>query len=30
MKFADIDGNVLWLGTEPKADLPFEDGGMQA
>lgn len=20
MKFADPDGNVLWLGTEPKAD----------
>ena len=26
MKFEDIDGNVLWLGTEPKNDLPFEDG----
>jgi predicted lactoylglutathione lyase len=20
MKFADLDGNVLWLGTEPRAD----------
>jgi predicted lactoylglutathione lyase len=25
MKFKDIDGNILWLGTEPKKDLPFED-----
>jgi uncharacterized glyoxalase superfamily protein PhnB len=25
MKFADPDGNVLWLGTEPRQDLPFED-----
>lgn len=25
MKFADLDGNVLWLGAEPKADRPFED-----
>ncbi|MBX3750858.1 MAG: VOC family protein [Opitutaceae bacterium] len=25
MKFADPDGNVLWLGTEPKAGLPFAD-----
>jgi len=25
MKFADPDGNVLWLGTEPKAGLPFDD-----
>ncbi len=25
MKFRDVDGNVLWLGTEPKQDLPFED-----
>lgn len=24
MKFRDIDGNVLWLGTEPRKDLPFE------
>lgn len=24
MKFLDIDGNVLWLGTGPKRDLPFE------
>ena len=22
MKFADVDGNVLWLGTEPRADEP--------
>ncbi|MCA9175734.1 MAG: VOC family protein [Planctomycetales bacterium] len=25
MKFEDIDGNVLWLGTEPRTDLPLED-----
>ena len=25
MKFEDIDGNVLWLGTEPRKDMPFED-----
>ena len=25
MKFEDPDGNVLWLGTEPKKDLPFDD-----
>lgn len=25
MKIADIDGNVLWLGTEPKTDEPFSD-----
>ena len=25
MKFEDPDGNVLWLGTEPKKGLPFED-----
>ncbi|MGC4087783.1 MAG: glyoxalase superfamily protein [Polyangiaceae bacterium] len=25
MKFRDIDGNVLWLGTEPKTDVPFDD-----
>lgn len=25
MKFADPDGDVLWLGTEPKAGLPFDD-----
>lgn len=25
MKFADLDGNVLWLGTEPRSDLPPED-----
>ena len=24
MKFEDIDGNVLWLGTEPRKDLPRE------
>jgi len=23
MKIADLDGNVLWLGTEPRADEPF-------
>jgi len=23
MKFEDIDGNVLWLGTEPRKDIPF-------
>jgi hypothetical protein len=25
MKFEDIDGNVRWLGTEPKSDIPLED-----
>lgn len=25
MKFEDPDGNVLWLGTEPKSHLPMED-----
>jgi predicted lactoylglutathione lyase len=25
IKFEDIDGNVLWLGTEPREDSPFED-----
>ena len=25
MKFADPDGNVLWLGTEPRGDRPCED-----
>ena len=25
MKFEDIDGNVLWLGTEPRKDMPLED-----
>jgi predicted lactoylglutathione lyase len=25
MKFADIDGNILWLGSDPKKDQPFED-----
>lgn len=24
-KFEDIDGNVLWLGAEPRNDLPLED-----
>ncbi|MGV3661991.1 MAG: VOC family protein [Prosthecobacter sp.] len=24
MKFEDIDGNVLWLGTEPRRDEPLE------
>ncbi|MCF7689196.1 MAG: VOC family protein [Cephaloticoccus sp.] len=27
MKFEDPDGNVLWLGTEPREDLPFEGIG---
>ncbi len=27
MKFQDLDGNVLWLGTEPKKDLPLAEGG---
>ena len=26
MKFEDPDGNVLWLGTEPRTDMPLEDG----
>ncbi len=25
MMFADPDGNVLWLGTERKRDLPLDD-----
>ncbi|HSI62679.1 MAG TPA: VOC family protein [Candidatus Saccharimonadia bacterium] len=25
MKFEDLDGNVLWLGTEPRKDLAMED-----
>ncbi len=25
MKFEDPDGNVLWLGTEPREDMPKED-----
>ena len=25
-KLEDVDGNVLWLGTEPRQDLPFDDG----
>jgi hypothetical protein len=24
MKFEDIDGNIFWLGTETKQDLPIE------
>ena len=28
MKFEDPDGNVLWLGTEPRNDLPLEDAGV--
>lgn len=24
MKFEDPDGNVLWLGTEPRTDMPVE------
>ena len=24
MKFADPDGNILWVGTETRADLPVE------
>ena len=25
MKFRDIDGNVLWLGTESKKSIPYDD-----
>ena len=25
MKFRDLDGNVLWLGTESKKNLPIDD-----
>lgn len=25
MKFEDLDGNVLWLGTDPRDDLPKRD-----
>jgi predicted lactoylglutathione lyase len=25
MKFEDPDGNVLWLGTEPRKNMPMED-----
>jgi catechol 2,3-dioxygenase-like lactoylglutathione lyase family enzyme len=25
MKFEDVDGNILWLGSDPRRDLPFED-----
>jgi len=28
MKFEDPDGNVLWLGTEPRKDLPLEDSAI--
>ena len=24
MKFEDLDGNILWLGTEPKENTPIE------
>ncbi len=24
MKFEDIDGNILWIGTEPRTDIPQE------
>lgn len=27
MKFEDPDGNVLWLGTGPRQDLPLADAG---
>jgi len=23
MKFEDIDGNILWLATEPKEEMPL-------
>lgn len=26
MKFEDIDGNILWVGTEPISDQPYVDG----
>ena len=26
MKFEDPDGNVLWLGTEPKSGMPVYEG----
>ena len=26
MKFKDLDGNILWLGTEPRTDIPLEGG----
>jgi predicted lactoylglutathione lyase len=25
MKFKDIDGNILWLGTETRKELPLDD-----
>jgi predicted lactoylglutathione lyase len=25
VKFEDIDGNILWMGTEPRKDQPFVD-----
>jgi predicted lactoylglutathione lyase len=28
MKFADIDGNILWVGTETKTDVPVLDADM--
>lgn len=27
VKFADPDGNVLWLGAEPRQDMPFFSAG---
>jgi predicted lactoylglutathione lyase len=24
MKFEDIDGNIVWIGTEARKDIPFE------
>ena len=29
MKFEDVDGNILWLGSDPRHDLPFEDAKQQ-
>jgi catechol 2,3-dioxygenase-like lactoylglutathione lyase family enzyme len=26
MKFQDPDGNTVWLGTEPRSDIPIEGG----
>jgi len=25
MKFEDLDGNILWLGMEPRNNEPFKD-----
>ncbi|MEW4486532.1 VOC family protein [Thalassoglobus sp. JC818] len=25
MKFEDIDGNILWIGTEPRTNEPYAD-----